>query len=433
MKSKSAIRFSIIVLIVFVFSYLAVFGLSITNPNIQIPSVAKARFGIDIMGGVRIVFGAAEDISPSDKDLNTIERIINKRLDNKNIYDRNVVQEKSTGRIIVEIPWQAGETEFDPSKAVDELGKTALLSFRAVEFNEEAGSMGVSEEILVNGKDVTDAYTQLDQETGKTVVSLEFNSEGTKDFAQATEILLNKPLGIFLDDDLISAPMVNQKIPNGRAIISIGGTDSKEIAEEARDLAEIIRAGALPFKIEPKDVNEISPLLGQNAKNVTVYAGIVALILVWIFMLFYYRLPGIISNIALLGHTVVSISFITWTEITLTLPGIAGIILSLGMAVDANIIIFERIKEELKAGKTVRLAIDIGFKRAISAIVDSNLTTLITAIVLYNLGSGPIQSFAITLMLGVILSFISAITASRIMIKSVATFKFGKKRWLYGA
>jgi preprotein translocase subunit SecD len=226
---------------------------------------------------------------------------------------------------------------------------------------------------------------------------------------------------------------VQDKIIGGDGIITMGAANSKETVAQSKDLAETINAGALPFNLTAVEKKSISPILGKNALNVSLKAGVVALLLVWLFMLVYYRLPGILANIALLLHTVIQIQFIAYNHITLTLPGIAGIILTIGMGVDANVIIFERIKEELKNGKTLRAAIDVGFKRAFAAILDANITTTITGLVLWYFGSGPVKSFAITLIIGVLLSFFTAITASRILLKSVSDVNIAKHRWLYGA
>ena len=267
----------------------------------------------------------------------------------------------------------------------------------------------------------------MDNQTGGWVVVLELDDEGAKLFRDATEKYLGKPIAIFMDDQFISAPVVSDIIPSGRATIS-GQRD----AVEAGELANIIESGALPFRLEAASVDSISPLLGQGAFDVAKTAGIVSFLLVCLFMVLYYRLPGILSDIALLALVSLQVLVLSWFGISLTLPGIGGIILSVGMGVDANIIIFERIKEELKAGKTLRAAIDVGFKRAFTAVIDSNVTTLITAVVLYLMGSGPIMGFAMTLGIGVSLSFLTAVTASRLMLSSIVDFGFAKNKWLYG-
>ena len=436
MKGKNGVKFFLVIAIIIGLTFLAIYGLNIPGINYRIPSAKESRTGIDIRGGVRATLSAPVGVVPTDKEMETVRTIIEKRLDNKNIFDRTVILEKLNGRIIIEIPWKQGETDFNPQKSIDELGKTTLLTFQEVDDTklDANGKYLPTGKIIIQGLDVVDAVPELDNNTSQMDVSLKLSSEAGKKFEEATGRLIGKPIAIFMDDQLISAPVVNSQIPAGNgARITLGNRNMEESAKEAKELASTIRSGALPFKLEAREINSVSPLLGENALNVIVRAGGIALILVWIFMFIYYRLPGVFANVALLGHTVIQLVVISWLGITLTLPGIAGIILTIGMGVDANVIIFERIKEEIKNGKTLRSAIDVGFKRAFSAIFDANMTTLISAIVLYIFGTGPIQSFAITLGLGVVLSFITAITASRIMLKSVSGINIAKHHWLYGA
>jgi preprotein translocase subunit SecD len=428
MKGKNTLKFLLVIFITTILTFLSFKGLNIPSMNTRILSVAEGtRFGIDINGGVRVILSAPQGVRPSDKDMDAVVSVLNKRLDSKQILDRTIVPEKTMGRVIVEIPWKSGETKFNAQEAVSELGRTAKLTF--YELDNDGKKVG---EPLVTGAEVDNASPEPDQKNGGMHVKLDFKSEGAKKFEIATERLVGKKIGIFLDNDLISAPVVNEKITGGNGVITMGSADANSSVIEAKNLADTINAGALPFNLEEREVKSITPNLGQNALNVILKAGAVALMLVWIFMLAYYRLPGILANIALLLHTVIQVLFITWTEITLTLPGIAGIILTIGMGVDANVIIFERIKEELRSGKTLRAAIEVGFKKAFSAILDANVTTLISGLVLFWFGTGPIKSFAITLMLGVFLSFFTAITASRILLKSVSDINIAKHRWLYG-
>lgn len=234
---------------------------------------------------------------------------------------------------------------------------------------------------------------------------------------------------------MIQAPTVDEKISGNSAIIRMGkagGKDSDALTKEATDLANTINAGALPFKLVSEDLNSISPTLGKSALNVILLAGLVSMILVGLFMLIRYRLPGIVAVLALLFSIVAQIMIISYSHMSLTLPGIAGIILTIGMSLDGNVIIYERIKEEIRAGKTIQAAIEVGFKRAFTAIFDGNITILIAAVVLYTLGSGAIQSFAFTLALGVLLNFVTCVSMSRTMLQAVAGFKFAKSKWLYG-
>lgn len=400
-------------------------------PGSGIPTVHDMRLGIDIKGGISTTLypDLPDGRKPTQKELDSAIAVINNRLDNAKIFDRNVVPEIENGRIIVEIPYKPGEKDFNPQKAIDEIGKTALLTFQEVdeELKDEEGRYLPTGKIVIEGKDVDDAYVSSDPETGSLVVSLKLKPEGKQKFADATLRLMRKPIAIFMDDQLISAPIVNSHITTGEAIIT-----GKFTPQEAAKLADTIRSGALPFRLVARDLNSITPTLGESALAVAIRAGLVAFIIVCIFMLVFYRMPGLLADIALAGLVIIQLCVLTWLGVSVTLPGIAGIILSVGMGVDANIIILERIKEEIRAGKTLRAAIDMGFNKAFAAILDANVTTLISAIVLYNLGSGPIKGFAMTLFTGVFLSFLTSVTASRIMLRSVSNIDFAKNRWLYG-
>lgn len=428
MRRNGMVKFVVVILIIGILACIAAFG----APFLGIPSVYDTRLGIDIKGGVYTTLypDLPEGVEASNADLESAQRKIEIRLDSKGIFDRNIALEKDNKRIVVEIPYKQGEKDSNPQKAIDEIGRTALLTFQEVDETkvDENGDYLPTGIIIVEGEHVEDAGVTTNSETGRIAVSLKFNKEGTEKFAEATERLVGKPIAIFMDDEMITAPNVEHSIPSGNAIIT-GQRDAKE----AGQLAATIRAGALPFRLVAKEINSITPLLGEGALKITIYAGIISYLLVFLFMLLYYRLSGLIANIALFGLVVIQLIFISLFGITLTLPGMAGIILSVGMGVDANIIIFERIKEELKTGKTLRASIDVGFKRAFSAILDANVTTLISAGVLYWLGTGPIKGFAITLGLGVILSFLTAVTASRIMLKGISDTKIAKNHWLYGA
>ncbi|AGC69076.1 protein translocase subunit SecD [Thermoclostridium stercorarium subsp. stercorarium DSM 8532] len=392
------------------------------------------RTGIDIRGGIYAVLEPDIDKSSLtddeiDKGLESAKTILGKRLDAKNIFDRSINIDSVNDRIIIEIPWAAGETNFNPQDQLNELGKTALLTFQEVDEDkvDENGIYLPTGKIIIQGNQVKDANAAPYQEQGSWVVALELDESGSEAFAEATGRLVGKPIAIFMDDQLISAPIVNQKIEGGKAIIT-----GMANAEEAAELAATIRSGALPFRLVATKVDSISPQLGEGAMNVAVKAGIIGFLLVCLFMILVYRLPGVIASIALFGLAVLTILSVAWTGISITLPGIGGIILSIGMGVDANCVIYERIKEELRAGKTLRSAIDQGFHRAFAAVLDSNVTTLISAVVLYALGSGPIKGFALTLGIGVAISFLTAVTATKLMLEGVSGIGAFKNKWLYG-
>lgn len=437
MSSKNGVKFFAVILIIGILTWITVTG---DLFGIKIPGAKDIRFGIDINGGVdATLYAITQDGKvPSEKDLNAAKVVIERRLDNLNILDRNVTTDVESGSIILRIPWKQGETDFNPQKAISEIGATSLLTFQEVDESkvDEQGNYLPTGKIVIEGNDVVDTGVYTDPTTGQVQVTLKLSSEGAKKFAEATGRLIGKPIAIFMDDKPVldsngrvnsHAPIVSTQITNGEAVIT-GQRDAKEAGE----LAGIIKSGALPFKLEAKSTNSISPTLGKGALAVMLRAGAIAFVLVCLFMILYYRLPGALACIALLGQVVGQILAISWPGITLTLPGMAGVILSIGMGVDANIITSERIKEELKTGKTLKAAIDAGFDRAFSAVFDGNITVLISAIVLYIFGSGAMLSFAYSLGTGVLLNFLCGVTASRIMIKASSEAKFGKKHWLYG-
>ncbi|MEG6611748.1 protein translocase subunit SecD [Pseudoclostridium thermosuccinogenes] len=437
MSSKNGVKFFAVIFIIGILTWITVTG---DLFGIKIPGAKDIRFGIDINGGVdATLYAITQDGKvPSEKDLNAAKVVIERRLDNLNILDRDVTTDVESGSIILRIPWKQGETDFNPQKAISEIGATSLLTFQEVDESkvDEQGNYLPTGKIVIEGNDVVDTGVYTDPRTGQVQVTLKLSSEGAKKFAEATGRLIGKPIAIFMDDKPVldsngrvnsHAPIVSTQITNGEAVIT-GQRDAKEAGE----LAGIIKSGALPFKLEAKSTNSISPTLGKGALAVMLRAGAIAFVLVCLFMILYYRLPGALACIALLGQVVGQILAISWPGITLTLPGMAGVILSIGMGVDANIITSERIKEELKTGKTLKAAIDAGFDRAFSAVFDGNITVLISAIVLYIFGSGAMLSFAYSLGTGVLLNFLCGVTASRIMIKASSEAKFGKKHWLYG-
>lgn len=429
MKRNNGTSFILLLVLIGALTYLAFKGLD-TGTGFKINSAYDIRQGIDIRGGIHTTL--YPDVKPgtkvNQKDLESAKTVIEKRLDSKNIFDRTITLDQVNGRVIVEIPWRSEDKDLDPQKAIKELGQMSRLTFQEIDETKVTSPGGVylpTGKIVLEGKDIADAKLSTQNNT---TVELNLTSEGAQKFAEATGRLVGKKIGIFMDDYLTGyPPTVKSQITGGNAII-----EGQRSTEDALDLAATIRSGSLPFGLTPKEVNVISPSLGAGALNVSVQAGVVAFIMVCLFMLGYYRLPGILANIALLAHTVLQLLVISISGITMTLPGIAGIILTVGMGVDANVIIFERIKEEIRNGKTLRTAIDVGFRRAFTAVFDANMTTLITAVVLYIFGTGPIKGFAMTLGLGVFLSFFTAVTVSRIMLKSVANTDIAKHHWLYG-
>ncbi len=415
---KKRLVFFIVTAISILLAYVAIAGVTIPIGvyDVRLPGVPDIRYGIDIKGGVDAVFLPKDlERSPTDEELETAKAVIETRLDQKNILDREVTIDSQNKSINVRFPWKADEKDFDPQKAIAELGETAKLTFRDPEGN-----------IIVEGKDVTNARPDTNPEQGGPYVALSFNSTGAKQFADATARLIGQPIGIYMDEDVISQPTVQVAIPNGEASITNMGT-----MEDAKALADKIKAGALPFSMETSNHSTISPTLGSGALDVMVSAALLAYIIIAVFMIVYYRLPGFVACIGLLLHTAGQLLAISVPQITLTLPGISAIILSIGMGVDANIIIAERISEEIKAGKTLDFAITSGFKNAFTSVFDGNITVLIVSIILMIFGSGSLLSFAYSLLTGVVMNFIAGVTCSRLMIRSLSRYKGLRNTKLY--
>lgn len=363
-------------------------------------SVHRIEQGLDLSGGVDIVY-EADQASVSDAEMKAAISLLQGRLDWNGWTEAEVAREGDK-RIRVQIPGVA-----DAEEAIQQIGQTAQLSFV-----DEAGN------VLLTGDMVKDATKQVGAKDANSpsqpYVALEFNDEGKQLFAEATQNNIGKVIYIVMDEEVISAPVVQTAITDGKAMITgqFGG-------EEAENLASLIRAGSLPFNLNVIQMKNVGARLGADALSAGIKAGIIGIALVLIYMLFSYKLLGFAADWALVIYIGLELLALSLFHVTLTLPGIAGIVLSAGMAVDANIVIFERIKEELVLGKTLRAAIKNGFQRATSAIVDGNVTTLIAAAVLFFLGSGTVKGFATTLMIGIIVSMFTALVVTRIIVKGL--------------
>lgn len=417
MKNRKPVFF-IILIIALLMTSTAIFGVSIPlgSKNFTIAGAPDMRYGIDIRGGVDAAFEPVGlDRKPTSNELEAARSIIETRLDQINILDRDVTIDKDNGYIIVRFPWKSSETDFNPQEAMAELGETAQLTFQ-----DSAGN------ILLEGSHVTKSEPQRDPNTGQYAVSLAFDEEGTKLFSKATEKLVGKPINIYMDKTLVQSATVNQHITGGKAQIdNIGSYD------EAKALSDKINSGSLPFSMTTKNHSTISPTLGAGALDVMVQAGGIAFAIICLLLILYYRLPGFVACIALLIQVSGQILALSIPQISLTLTGIAGIILSIGMGVDANVIVSERINEEIKSGKSIPSAIASGFKDAFSSVFDGNITVLIVAIILMIFGSGSLLSFAYSLLTGIFFNFVAGVTASRLMIRSLSEFKALRKPALF--
>ena len=455
--------FFIVALLILAFSFTAIFGVSYysgDNKVTVIKGIGDIRWGIDIRGGVEATFKPANGVDATDEQLESAKSIIELRMISQGITDYELYADKNSDRIIVRFPWKSDEKEFNAVNAIEEISSTAQLTFRPGKSYEttDVGSdgsyvyktpTGETETVLMDGSMVDSAEAQYytdDKGKAQFVVSLTLNDEGKQTFADITSKYLNQTVSIWMDDIMLSAPTVQAVISDGKAQITGNFTNT-----EAAQLAEKINAGALPFQLETANYGNIDPTLGANALTAMAYAAIIAFIVIMIIMLVFYRLPGFIAIIALIGQMGLSIAAVSGyfpaiPSFTMTLPGIAGLILSIGMGVDCNVITAERIKEEFAAGRTLDGALEKGTKNSLSAIIDGNMTVVIVSIILMlvfgpsNILSfifgesttGTIYAFGYTLLVGVISNFIMGIFFSRLMLRSIAGFKPLRKKWLFG-
>ena len=378
---------------------------AIVITSIAVILMKPTKLGLDLVGGSRLVLEAqtteqVKEITP--EKMNHLQFAIEQRVNKLGVAE-TVVQQVGDKRLLVEIP---AVTDLKEAKAF--LGETAQLEFKRPAGFENGVKLWESTDLT--GRDLSRA--QLTTEAnGQWVVSLEFNAEGAEKFAKLTEELVGKEMAIFFDGVEQSSPRVNEAIYGGRAQIS--GGDSGFAYEEAQRMVDLLNAGALPVPAEIVEENTVGPTLGADSIAASKKAGIIGLGAVIVFMILFYNVPGVIANIALLIYSLILFALFKAIPVTLTLAGIAGFILSIGMAVDANILIFERTKEELRAGRNLFTAINSGFDRAFTSIFDSNMTTIITCVILYMLGTSVVKGFALTLALGVIVSMFTAITVTK--------------------
>ncbi|KPK41713.1 MAG: hypothetical protein AMJ78_04735 [Omnitrophica WOR_2 bacterium SM23_29] len=397
----------------------------------------KIKLGLDLQGGMHLVLKVDTTKVPAEARKDATDRaleVIRNRIDEFGVREP-VILRQGRDEIVIQLP---GITERD--RALKLIGETALLEFKLVSDdaeklrralqadvpegyelkNDEDGQpILLEKEAALTGDALTTAYLSFDQSHfNEPYVSLEFNDKGAKKFAKITEENVGKRLAIVLDKKVQSAPVIRESIPSGKAQIT-----GRFTQEEANDLAIVLRVGALPAPVYIEEERTIGPLLGQDSIRDGIRATLIGGILVAVFMFLYYLLAGMIANIALILNLIILLGALSYFNATLTLPGIAGVILTLGMAVDANVLIYERIREELKSQKPLRQAIALGYDRAFSAIFDSNITTLIAAFLLFQFGTGPIRGFAVTLTIGIIASLFTAIFVTRAIFQLLLRLK----------
>ncbi len=414
---KKKIIYSIIILaLLFGMSYVAIFGM-----KDGYGSIGQIKQGLDLAGGVSITYEIQED-NPSDQDVSDTIYKLQQRVTN---YSTEAEVYKEGGnRITVEIP-----DVTDANAILEELGQPGTLMFLDSDGYTKF-SNGEECTPLLTGSDVKNAVAGADtsqSSTSKYVVSLEFNDEGKQKFADATSANVGKIIYIVYDGKVVSAPRVNEAITGGSAQI-----DGMSSYDEANTLASYVRIGAMPLELKEMRSQVVGAKLGETAIQTSLLAGAIGLAILCLFMIIAYRVPGVAACLALVIYVALDIFILSVYEITLTLSGIAGIVLSIGMAVDANVVIFSRIREEIGAGKSVDAAIEQGFKKAMSAVVDGNVTTIIAALVLYLRGSGSVKGFAVTLGIGVVLSMFTALVISKTIVRLL--YNFGcKSEKLYGS
>lgn len=417
MQKKNILIFCLIILLTAGLCFVALSGLKLGG--FEIPSVREQmKLGLDIKGGVVVVYEASAEGDLETAVDQTI-KILDRRINQLGLTEP-IITKQGENRIRIELPGVENATE-----AIKVVGKTAQLEFLLVKAESNAipglDKSTFEHELVVTGKNVADAFVSQNQ-FGNPAVGLKFDSEGSELFKAATERALtgqdaNGQIAIVLDGEVISAPGVNSVIPNGEGII-----DGNFTYESANNLALLIRGGALPTVLEEAYISEVGPTLGLDAFNSAVSAAFIGIVAVALYMMLAYRYPGVVASIALAVYALIIMYGMLFFRATLTLPGIAGIVISFGMAVDANVIIFERIKEELGNQKSIRASVNSGFKRAMSTVIDSNTTTFIAALILFYFGSGPIKGFAVTLMLGIVASMITAVVLTRFMLNLSVVF-----------
>ena len=402
------------------------------------------NLGLDLQGGSYLVLEAqdTQTVKATPEAVDAAMRVIENRIDQLGVVEPTV-QRQGSRRIIVELPGIQ-----DPERAIALIGKTALLEFvdtqltqlpQGVRWSEDgttvqlpppAQPLPLGKKVILTGADLADAQASFDQTTAEPIVNFQFKGQGAKTFEDYTAANVGKYLTIVLDNEVISSPVIRDRISGGSGQISGGFRD----ITEARDLAVLLRGGALPVPVDVIERRSVGPTLGRDSLDRTLRAGAIAVVMVLLLMIMLYGVGGALADLALVLYGLFLLASLVVLGATLTLPGIAAFILSLGMAIDANILIFERIKEEVRTGKTLRAAIGAGWARAWSAILDSNVTTLLAAFVLFALGTGPIKGFAVTLALGVMISMFTAIVVTRILVDGSASvlrpswLRFGAER-----
>jgi protein-export SecD/SecF family membrane protein len=404
-------------------------GLTLPDTSDSGSRPIETKLGLDLQGGLRVEYQAQQvgDKIPGQADLEVIRRIVENRVNATGVSEP-VITTQGSDRIVVELPGVS-----DPNSVRRLVGQTALLEFVPLGTVQKNKDDPIDEKQfppLFSGTELDSAAIGSDA-TGKRVVTFKLKDTGAQLFADYTRTHVGQYFAIVLDGRVISAPRIDEAIPGGNVQISqpgIGGYPLKE----ATDLVTVLQFGSLPFPIKELSNVEISATLGEQFFTQSLLAGAVGILLVILFMLIYYRLPGVVASFALIYYTLVVLAIFRLIPVTLTLAGVAGFVLSIGMAVDANILIFERMKEEMRVGKSLPAAVEAGFGRAWNSILDANVSSLITATILSLFGASSIRGFALVLIIGVLISMFSAITVTRSILRVVVSRDWARKATLYG-
>lgn len=406
MKKKSGIWLTLFVVVL---AALMVCSLGYFKDNLHL--------GLDLQGGAEVVLQAVPEDGQTvtAEDMSALQEIMRNRVDNMGVSEP-IIQLEGDDRIIIQL---AGVD--NPDEAIEMVGRTAKLEF-----------VGPNGDVILTGAELKNAYGS--RNNGATnpreqnVISLEFNDEGTRKFAEATQKYLKQNIAIYIDDQVVVDATVQSVISDGKAQISGGYTLEQAVAEAA-----ILKGGALPVNVDVMSKRTVGPSLGADSLQKSLYAGLVGMALLLLFIIAYYRLPGLMAALSLVVYTIVLLFLMCWLNITLTLPGIAGVLLSIGMAVDANIIIYERLREELANDKTLPAAVTSAFRRALWTILDSNITTLLATVVLFQFGTGSVQGFAVTLAVGIVVTLFTSLFITRYLMKWCAEIPaFAKHTALFG-
>lgn len=411
MKKKKSVK-SIIILLVCVIvigslAYCGLFGLNFGNYKVNTFGSMIDK-GLDLVGGTSVLMEIT-DTNVDEEVINRTMALVKLRIDPDGVKEVEISQE-GDNRIRIEIPG-----EFDTASVIETVGKTGELTFKDPDGN-----------VLLTGKDIGKAVAYINSQN-QYAVSLEMNEGGVSKFADATEKFLGKRISINMDDEQLTAPTVNSVISNGKAEIS----PMKDL-DEATRIANIINSGALPVTLKTLSPKTVGPTIGMEALQLSKTAAMIGIALVILFMIAFYRVPGIVASISLVLYCCIVLLIFSQFGVVLSLAGIAGLLLTVGMAVDANVLIFERTKEELRLGKSVTSAVTAGFDRALSSILDSNITTIIAALVLYFLGTGAVKGFAVTLLVGIIVSIFTALVVTKFLLNNAVKAGFITKASHFG-